>query len=68
MKHTNKENKSTKIIIIFLILIIIVAAVVLAVKVINSKEGKEVLGNEEQIQDEPVEVKKLQIVDETSKS
>ncbi len=68
MKHTNKENKTTKIIIIFLILIIIVAAVVLAVKVINSKEEKEVLGNEEQIQDEPVEVKKLQIVDETSKS
>lgn len=68
MRKKSKKSKGTKILLIALVLIIIIAGVILAVKILNPNEEKEVIGNEEQGETKQPEVKKLQIVDENSTS
>ena len=61
--------KSGKIAILLLIIVIIIAAVILAVKITKKEEGQDVVKEgREQSSEQPKEVKKLKIVDETSKS
>lgn len=63
-----KKNKTGKIALIVLLIIIIIAAVVLAVKMRKTEENKEVVGEGKQGQIEEQEAKKLNIVDEDSKT
>lgn len=62
------KKNGTKILVILLILIIIVAGAVLAIKVLKKDEGKQVNGEGKQGESSQVEPKKIQIVDENSKS
>lgn len=63
-----KNQNGKAIVIVILLLVVIAAAIVLAYKINKTGEDKAVVGEGEKVTQEPVEVKKLKIVDEDSKS
>lgn len=63
-----KNQNGKAIVIVILLLAVIAAAIVLAYKINKTGEDKAVVGEGKKVTQEPVEVKKLKIVDEDSKS